>query len=119
LKLHGAVDRDSSEWDSFVVTEDHYIDYLARGDISSLIPVTLAAKLRKSHFLFLGYALRDWHLRVILHRLWGQQRLMYKSWAVGTKADALEQEFWRKRDVDYLNVRLEEYVGMLEERVRG
>lgn len=119
LKLHGAVDRETSEWDSFVITEDHYIDYLARGDISSLIPVTLAAKLRKSHFLFLGYSLRDWYLRVILHRLWGQQRLTYKSWAVGAKPDLLEQEFWRKRDVDSLNVRLEEYVGMLEERVRG
>ena len=119
LKLHGAVDRETSEWDSFVVTEDHYIDYLARGDISSLIPVTLAAKLRKSHFLFLGYSLRDWYLRVILHRLWGQQRLTYKSWAVAMKPDPLDQEFWRKRDVDSLNVRLEEYVGMLEERVKG
>lgn len=119
LKLHGAVDRETPEWDSFVITEDHYIDYLARGDISNLIPVTLAAKLRKSHFLFLGYSLHDWYLRVILHRLWGQQRLTYKSWAVGYKTDTLEQEFWRKRDVDSLNVRLEEYVGMLEERVRG
>jgi class 3 adenylate cyclase len=117
LKLHGAVDRETAEWDSFVVTEDHYIDYLARGDISSLIPVTLAAKLRKSHFLFLGYALRDWHLRVILHRLWGQQRLMYKSWAVGAKPDQLELEFWRKRDVESLNVRLEEYVSALGERL--
>src|SRR5207247_317317 len=35
LKLHGAVDRGTSEWDSFVITEDHYIDYLARGDISN------------------------------------------------------------------------------------
>lgn len=118
LKLHGAVDRETPEWDSFVITEDHYIDYLARGDISNLIPVTLAAKLRKSHFLFLGYSLHDWYLRVILHRLWGQQRLTYKSWAVGYKTDMLEQEFWRKRDVDSLNVRLEEYVGMLEERVK-
>lgn len=119
LKLHGAVDRETSEWDSFVITEDHYIDYMARGDISGLIPVTLAAKLRKSHFLFLGCALRDWYLRVILHRLWGQQRLTYKSWAVGAKPDVLEQEFWRKRDVENLSVRLEEYVSALEERLKG
>ena len=28
---------------------------------SSLVPVTLAAVLRRSHFLFLGYSLRDWY----------------------------------------------------------
>lgn len=117
LKLHGAVDRERSEWDSFVVTEDDYIDYLARADISNLIPVTLAAKLRKSHFLFLGYSLRDWNLRVILHRLWGQQKLSYKSWAVGLKLDPLDQEFWRRRDVDTLQIRLEDYIGAFEEQV--
>jgi hypothetical protein len=82
LRLHGAVDRVGSEWDSFVITEDHYIDYLTRADISNLLPVTLAARLRRSHYLFLGYRLRDWNLRVILHRIWGQQRLTYKSWAI-------------------------------------
>src|SRR5262249_24017366 len=32
LKMHGAVDRADPDgsWDSFVITEDHYIDYLAR-----------------------------------------------------------------------------------------
>ena len=44
--------------------------------------MTLTAKLRKSHFLFLGYGLRDWNLRVILHRIAGEQRLNYKSWAI-------------------------------------
>jgi hypothetical protein len=42
----------------------------------------LAVKLRKSHFLFLGYSLRDWNLRVIFHRILGAQRLKYKSWAI-------------------------------------
>ena len=36
LKIHGLVDRVTPErqWDSFVITEDHYIDYLTRTDIS-------------------------------------------------------------------------------------
>ena len=73
LKIHGAVDRSSpdGEDDSFVITEDHYIDYLTRTDLANLVPITLAAKLRRSHFLFLGYSLRDWNLRVILHRIAG------------------------------------------------
>jgi DNA-binding SARP family transcriptional activator len=70
LKLHGQVERTTErKWESFVVTEDDYIDYLARSDLSNAVPVTLAAKLRRSHFLFLGYTMADWNLRVILHRL--------------------------------------------------
>jgi hypothetical protein len=119
LKIHGAVDRVNPEGDSYVITEDHYIDYLTRTDISNLVPVTLAAKLRKSHFLFLGYSLRDWNLRVILHRIWGQQKLTYKSWAIQCNPQSLDQEFWRKRDVDILDVRLEDYVAALSERVQA
>jgi hypothetical protein len=26
--------------------------------------------------------MQDWNLRVILHRIWGQQALAYKSWAI-------------------------------------
>jgi class 3 adenylate cyclase len=118
LKMHGAVDRHDSLWDSFVITEDHYINYLTRTDISSLLPVTLAAKLRKSHFLFLGYSLRDWNLRVILHRIWGEQKLTYKSWAILEKMELMEKDFWRSREVDVLNVPLDEYVAVLEQHLR-
>jgi hypothetical protein len=82
LKLHGAIDRVDPVQDSYVITEDDYIAYLTRADVSSLLPVTLSAELSKCHFLFLGYSLRDWNLRVILHRIWGRQRRRYKSWAV-------------------------------------
>src|SRR6266496_3056587 len=73
LKIHGAIDRagPEAEWDSYVITEDHYIDYLTRTEIQNLVPVMLAMQLRRSHFLFLGYSMRDWNLRVILHRIWG------------------------------------------------
>jgi hypothetical protein len=119
LKIHGAVDRLTTEWDSFVITEDHYIDYLTRTDISNLMPVTLVAKLKRSHFLFLGYSLRDWNLRVILHRIWGEQKLSWKSWAIQLHPDPIEEEFWSNRGVDILNVRLEEYVTALSERMQA
>jgi hypothetical protein len=118
LKIHGTTDRINTEGDSFVITEDHYIDYLTRTDISNLVPVTLAAKLRRSHFLFLGYSLRDWNLRVILHRIWGAQKLTYKSWAIQLDPEPIDREFWRKRDVDILNVRLEAYVAALSDRLQ-
>ncbi len=70
----------------------------------------LAMQLRRSHFLFLGYSMRDWNLRVILHRIWGEQRLKYKSWAIQRDPDKLEREFWGLRGVDVHDVPLEEYV---------
>jgi hypothetical protein len=75
-KIHGTIGRGMQDRDSFVITENHYIDYLSHTDIAQLIPVNIALRLRKSHFLFLGYSLNDWNLRVILHRLW-----VTPSWA--------------------------------------
>jgi hypothetical protein len=77
------------------------------------VPAVLAAKLRKSHFLFLGYGMRDWNLRVILHRIWGEQRLSYRSWAVQLEPDRIEREFWGQRGVEILEAELEDYVAGL------
>ncbi len=114
LKLHGQVDpRLERAWESFVVTEDDYIEYLAQSEVASVVPVALAAKLRRSHFLFLGYRMADWNLRLLLNRLWGDQPLSYRSWAVQPEAKPLEREFWRRRDVDVLEVPLERCVATL------
>ncbi len=117
LKIHGAVHREELERDSYVVTEDHYIDYLSRSDISNLMPKALITKLKASHFLFLGYSLRDWNLRVILRRLWGERKLTYKSWAVQVKPDPLDRQFWSKRDVDIHSVSQETYMSALLSRL--
>jgi hypothetical protein len=119
LKIHGAVNRRDAGADSYVITEDHYIDYLTRTEISSLIPVTLAAKLKRSHFLFLGYSLADWNMRVILKRIWGNQKLTYKSWAVLKAPALLDQAIWRDRNVDTFDMDLADYVRVLEEKVRA
>lgn len=120
LKLHGQVDRGPErEWESFVVTEDDYIDYLATSDVAAAVPVGLAAKLRRSHFLFLGYTMADWNLRVVLNRLWSDQPLSYRSWAVQPEAKALEREFWRRRDVEVHEVPLERYVETLAAHVEA
>jgi len=114
LKLHGQVERTPARtWESFVVTEDDYIDYLAQTDVAAAVPVSLAAKLRRSHFLFLGYTMADWNLRVVLHRLWGDQPLSYHSWAVQPEPKPLEREFWHRRDVDVLELPFEQYAEIL------
>jgi hypothetical protein len=79
--------------------------------------VTLAARLRRSHFLFLGYPLQEWRLRVFLHRVWGHDKAGYRSWAVEPRPEALEREFWRQRGIDVFDVPLAEYVAELERRI--
>jgi hypothetical protein len=113
LKIHGGLARSAAELESFVVSEDDYIDYLARADISSFIPVGVAAKLRRSHFLFLGYGVDEWRFRVFLHRVWGDEQLAYRSWAVQPGIQPLEREFWRRRGVDVVDSGLTEYADAL------
>ena len=120
LKLHGATDRDDPSRDSYVVTEDGYIDYLAGGDVGEQIPFSVRARMADSHLLFLGYSMRDWNLRVILRRIWGAQQLDIKSWAVQREpadvgAREIEEAVWRDRgDVDLLYVPLRQYVEGIE-----
>jgi hypothetical protein len=115
LKIHGAVDRDNPERDSYVITEDHYIEYLAQTDISNILPATLMAAMNESHFLFLGYSLGDWNLRVILHRIWGQQPFedKFTSWAILKDPSRLEERLWRRRNVEIFDVDLKDYVKAL------
>jgi hypothetical protein len=114
LKVHGSVDRANDKRDSFVITEDHYIEYLARTDV---LPKVLTSKMRDSHLLFLGYSLRDWNLRVILHRIWGERKLTWQSWAIQRNPDPIDEKFWGKHDVQILDVRLEDYIAELAKRL--
>jgi hypothetical protein len=115
LKIHGAVSRRgrSSNEDSYVITEDHYIDYLLNTEVTALLPIPLPEKLKRSHYLFLGYGLRDWNLRVMLRRIWKDQALDWKSWAVKRDSDAIDEQFWKKRNVDIINTDLQEYIAAL------
>jgi hypothetical protein len=121
VKIHGAVDREDASRDSYVITEDHYIEYLAQTDISNIIPAALMAVMNESHFLFLGYSLRDWNLRVILHRIWGRQPFEEKftSWAIRKEPSRLEERLWRSRNVEILDLDLDEYVVALRQSALG
>ncbi len=114
LRLHGKVDpRPERDLESFVITEDDYIHYLDDVELTSVVPISIVAKLRRSHFLFLGYDLRDWNLRIVLDRLWGDRRVNYRSWAVHREPGPLEEAFWRQRDVALVERSPEDYVEAL------
>jgi DNA-binding SARP family transcriptional activator len=114
LKVHGNVDSSASrERESFAVCEDDHIDYFAGLEAAGTVPVQVAARLRRSHLLFLGYAVDDWSLRVFLRRVWGHDRLAYRSWAVHPAAEALARELWRDRGVEAYDVGLDGYSEQL------
>jgi SIR2-like domain len=110
FKIHGAVDRSDFEGDSYVITEDHYIDYLARESIARLIPTYLMARMRTSHFLFLGYGMRDWNLRVILRSIWAEQSRQFASWAIQRDSTEIDRRFWERHRVEILDRSLEDWV---------
>ena len=118
LKVHGAFVRTDPDRDSYVITEDHFLDYLTRTDLSSLLPVELAKILRKSHFLFLGSRLPEWNLRVIFHRIWREQRLTYNSWAIPLIVGQANQQFWLNRNVDTIKIDLADYIEQLSVRLK-
>ena len=115
LKIHGAVDRREDANDNYVITEDHYIDYLAHGSIAKFMPAYLMARMRNSHFLFLGYAMRDWNLRVILHYIWSQQARRFGSWAIERDPDPMDEKFWQRHRVEILEARLEDWVDAMSQ----
>jgi hypothetical protein len=117
VKIHGALNRKGPESSSFVVTEDDYIDYLARIRMPQPLPKVLEAELQKTRFLFLGYSLRDWNMRVFLRRISQARRLSANSWAIMDKADPLEESFWQSNAVKVLKLPLRDYIAALESQI--
>jgi SIR2-like domain/TIR domain len=115
VKIHGAIDgaRGPYTWrDNYVITEDDYIDYLTHSPVESVMPQQILAKLRDSHLLFLGYTMRDWNLRVFLHRVFGR-RVPNNSWAIQPSPDRLDSRFWMGIGVELLGVPMADYVTEL------
>jgi hypothetical protein len=119
VKLHGgATDPCPPEdRDNYVVTEDDHIGYLSRGPMESLIPLQILRKMRESHFLFLGYPVGDWSMRVLLQRLWGEQQLQMVSWAVDPDLGTGETELWGHLGIKVVPKPLPDYTRALQHAV--
>jgi hypothetical protein len=119
VKIHGAVDgkiRDYHWQENYVITEDHYIDYLSMSPIHDFVPGQILAKLKESHCLFLGHTVRDWNHRVFLKRIWDETPGA-TSWAVEPDPDLLEKRIWAETRVDLYASGLADYVGQLQARL--
>lgn len=120
LKIHGAVNRRDESRDSYLITEDDYIDYIATGMLSDL--KSLVGQLADHHCLFMGYSLKDWNVRVLLRRLWTARKLSWASWAIQSPdpppgAYSIEADLWERRGVKLIFAPLAEYVRELDARL--
>jgi len=117
-KMHGAVDRREPGRDQYVITEDDYIEFLARMTKNKAIPAIFAEPFQTRPFLFLGYGLYDWNLRVVLNRIEKdlRRRKGIRSWAIQYKVKPLEQRFWQERGVEVYDMAIEEFVQELKTR---
>ena len=131
-KMHGTV---SAKHDSFVITEEDYVGFLARMTYSNAIPARFMLQFREASFLFLGYGLRDWNLRVMLESLRRGLRRMevrpetedvpfpqamesyvppddgeYPSWAIQHRSSELERELWWRRNVQIFDMSIDDFI---------
>lgn len=118
LKIHGT----AAGRPSLVITENHFLSYI---DSTPKNPMTFFPKpignlLLRSSFLFLGYALKDWNLRIILRRIWRERPEVRKMWSIQVEPDKHDKFFWDKQyDVKILNWPLTDYTKALRERVEA
>jgi hypothetical protein len=120
-KIHGAIDRRNGQVGEYVITEDDYTQFLTRMTRKSVIPHIFADPFQSRPFLFLGYGLYDWNLRVILNRI--QEFRAYprfRSWAIETLAKPVERKLWEVRGVDvYDGLTLHEFLTELKKQGQG
>lgn len=130
-KMHGTVDRLLRKWDSYVITEEDYVDFLSRMTGHTAVPMSFMRHFRTRHFLFLGYGLRDWNLRVVLRNLKTalpalptapaadeeeEEDEELRSWAIQFRPSALERELWNARKIKIYDVDINEFVNRLREQ---
>jgi hypothetical protein len=97
---------------------------LARMTGQNAVPAIFMRYFRMRHFLFMGYGLGDWNLRVVLKNLKSlpgatgpddhddEDRI---SWAIQYNPSVLEQELWRSRKVKIYDVDINQFAKRLRE----
>ena len=124
-KIHGAVLPKTDEWDSFVITEEDHVELLSRVAGKAAIPSLFAAHVHDRSLLFVGFSLHDWNLRLVMRSLarYFARRLSageddeIHSWSIDEQVSDLELKLWQKRGVYPYQLRIDEFVDKLRERM--
>jgi hypothetical protein len=119
FKIHGSCG--PGDVTDYLITEDDYLLFLHRMIGKKAIPTALAEPMRTRQFLFIGYGLQDWNLRLLFHQL---KEFMTKprgvvspSWAIMHEVDEVDRRLWNDRGVELLEIPLAGFVsGMVAAR---
>jgi hypothetical protein len=113
FKMHGGIDRKNRDNDSYLITEGDYVDYLGR-DNGSYIPAYIGGLMQGKNFLFLGYSLEDWNVRVILSKLLNKNNPGgVRCWAIVRGRSDAEQEIWQSQSLNIYPMDLLEFSDRL------
>ena len=112
-KMHGSVWPKHEKWDSFVITEEDYVKFLSR--MNTAVPGAFREIFAARAFLFLGYSLQDWNLRVLLRAIQNSGR----SWAILKNPPAFETVLWGSRGVEIHDLTLEDFVSKMEAEIHS
>jgi hypothetical protein len=124
-KMHGTIQHNTDKWDSFVITEEDYVEFVSRMTMNAAVPSLFYEYFRTRSFLFLGYSLRDWNLRVVLKNLdryLGRRRAsdeedeeLLPSWSIQAQPSELERRLWEKRNVNIFDLKVDDFVAKIQQ----
>jgi len=109
-KMYGSVNRQSADYDSYVITEDDHVDFLYRMTGQMAVPAQFFRHFRIHPFLFIGFGLNDWMFRALLRSLnLGSER----SWAIHAHQSELEKQLWSTQQIKIYEIEISDFVTRL------
>jgi len=112
FKMHGSVDLRTSSNDSYLITEEDYVDFLGRSG-GHYIPPYVSGLFANKNFLFLGYSLADWNVRVILRKLLKTTAGKVRFWAIVRGRSDIEQSVWQAQNLNIYPMNLLDFTAKL------
>lgn len=112
-KIHGSIIRGEDPQEEYVITDGDYLRFLMGMTRKQVLPAAIGKLFEQRSFLFLGYGLRDWNVRLLLTQL--RPYLSSKkvreivSWAIDELPSEISIRFWRTQAVDIYGMPLDEF----------
>jgi hypothetical protein len=110
-KIHGGLDPARS-WRRCVITEDDYFQFGCRLYGGSILPKQVAAVLHNTPMLFLGYSLRDVHVRNFVSRL-ARASSAESSFLLSKRLLELDRVRFLKMGIHAYEITIEEFLALL------
>jgi hypothetical protein len=114
FKMHGSINKADAEKDSYLITEEDYVDFLGR-DGGHYVPTYISKLMRGKKVLFLGYSLADWNVRVILRKLLKGTRTApaVRCWAIVSGHSPAAQQIWHAQKLNIYPMDLLDFAKQL------